>query len=155
MEERPLHILTVNAGASSLKFALFTALPRPLRVLQGKIERIGLPRARLATSRAEGATQVSEVAAPNQSSAVSLLLAWLASTPEGRHLGAVGHRVVHGGSRYREPCIVTAQVRAELSRLALIDPEHLPFEIELLDAIARARPELPQVACFDTAFHHD
>jgi acetate kinase len=70
-------------------------------------------------------------------------------------LTAVGHRVVHGGPKYSEPQRITAELVEELHRLSPFDPEHLPEEILLTEAFHRRFPELPQVACFDTAFHHD
>jgi acetate kinase len=68
-------------------------------------------------------------------------------------LAAVGHRVVHGGSRFSKPQRITAEMIAELHRLSPFDPEHLPLEIELIEAFRQRHPALPQVACFDTAFH--
>jgi acetate kinase len=70
-------------------------------------------------------------------------------------LGAVGHRIVHGGSRYQRPERVTADLIDELRRISPFDPDHLPGEIALIEAFRRLDPGLPQVACFDTAFHHD
>ena len=70
-------------------------------------------------------------------------------------LTAVGHRVVHGGPKYSEPQRITAELIEELRRLSPFDPEHLPEEILLTEAFQRRFPDLPQVACFDTAFHHD
>ena len=70
-------------------------------------------------------------------------------------LTAVGHRVVHGGPKYSEPQRITAEMVEELHRLSPFDPEHLPEEILLTEAFHRRFPDLPQVACFDTAFHHD
>ncbi len=68
---------------------------------------------------------------------------------------AVGHRVVHGGPNYSEPEHITAEMVEELRRLSPFDPEHLPEEIRLIETLQKRYPELPQVACFDTAFHHD
>ena len=70
-------------------------------------------------------------------------------------LTAAGHRVVHGGPKYSKPQRITAEMVEELRRLSPFDPEHLPEEILLIEAIRRRFPDLPQVACFDTAFHHD
>ena len=68
-------------------------------------------------------------------------------------VAAAGHRLVHGGSRYTEPQLVNGEVLAELRRLVPLDPDHLPAEIAMIEAVRRRRPALPQVACFDTAFH--
>ena len=70
-------------------------------------------------------------------------------------LTAVGHRVVHGGPKYSEPALITKEMVEELRQLKPFDPEHLPEEIQLTEAFHRRFPDLPQVACFDTAFHHD
>src|SRR5207253_3665627 len=83
--------------------------------------------------------------------ALKTLLDWL----RGRRLDlrVVGHRVVHGGTRYGEPCLVKPEVVATLKMLIPLAPEHLPQEIEAIEAITRLHPDRPQVACFDTAFH--
>ena len=86
---------------------------------------------------------------------VDPLIAWLEEKIAITDLVAVGHRVVHGGHRYREPHVITSDVMGELRRLSPYDPEHLPAEIELIETLGRRYPRLPQVACFDTAFHHD
>ena len=80
---------------------------------------------------------------------------WIQQHGGGDALSAVGHRVVHGGPNYSQPQKITAEMVEELSQLRPFDPEHLPEEIELTRAFHRRFPELPQVACFDTAFHHD
>ena len=91
--------------------------------------------------------------------AVGALMDWLEDWIEERGgrdaLTAVGHRVVHGGPKYSEPQRITAEMVEELRRLSPFDPEHLPEEILLTEAFHRRFPDLPQVACFDTAFHHD
>ena len=70
-------------------------------------------------------------------------------------MAAVGHRVVHGGPKYSEPALISREMVEELRQLKPFDPEHLPEEIQLTEAFHRRFPDLPQVACFDTAFHHD
>ncbi len=77
------------------------------------------------------------------------------SRPESGNLGAVGHRIVHGGPRYSAPQRLDAQMIAALRQLSPYDPDHLPQELQLAEAFQRRFPRLPQVACFDTAFHHD
>ena len=83
------------------------------------------------------------------------LLVWLGKQIDQKTLTAVGHRVVHGGTRYTDSLPVTPEVLNELRRLEPIDPDHLPEEVTLIEAIARGLPGVPQVACFDTAFHRD
>jgi len=80
---------------------------------------------------------------------------WLEQSTGLGSLGAVGHHVVHGGPKYSEPQRITADMVEELRRLSPFDPEHLPEEIQLTEAFHRRFPDLPQVVCFDTAFHHD
>jgi acetate kinase len=149
-------ILTINGGSSSIKFALFEAGDSLRRILEGGIERIGLPDA---TLRVKGLNQADNfarlVTAPDHTVAVNVLMDWLDESTGPGSLGAVGHRVVHGGPMYSQPQRLTAAMVEELHRLSPFDPEHLPEEILLTEAFQRRFPDLPQVACFDTAFHHD
>jgi len=149
-------ILTINGGSSSIKFALFDAGDSLRRILQGEIERIGLPEARLRVRETKPADSFSRpVTAPDHALAVGVLLDWIERRLGRDTLAAVGHRVVHGGPNYSEPERITAEMVEELRRLSPFDPEHLPEEILLTEAFHHRFPELPQVACFDTAFHHD
>jgi len=149
-------ILTINGGSSSIKFALFEAGDSLRRILEGTIERIGLPEA---TFRVKGKTETDgfsrPVKAPDHTVAVAILMDWLKGSNGLGALTAVGHRVVHGGPKYSQPQRITAAMIDELHRLSPFDPEHLPAEILLTEAFHRRFPDLPQVACFDTAFHHD
>jgi acetate kinase len=95
------------------------------------------------------------VTAPDHTVAVGALMDWIEKRVGNDGLAAVGHRVVHGGPKYSEPQRITAEMVEELHRLTPFDPEHLPEEILLTGAFHRRFPDLPQVACFDTAFHHD
>jgi acetate kinase len=149
-------VLTLNGGSSSIKFALFRLAPGLRRILAGQIERIGRPEATLAVKgTAPGEVFSRPVAAPDHRAAVGALMDWLEARlgPDG--LTAVGHRVVHGGPKYSEPQRLTPALVEELVRLSPFDPEHLPEEIQLTEAVHRRYPGLPQVACFDTAFHRD
>jgi acetate kinase len=149
-------ILTINGGSSSIKFALFEAGGPLRRILEGAIERIGLPEASLRVQGTDQADNFSRpVAAPDHAEAVGALMDWIEARSARDALTAVGHRVVHGGPNYSEPQRITAEIIEELRRLSPFDPEHLPEEILLTEAFHRRFPELPQVACFDTAFHHD
>jgi acetate kinase len=87
--------------------------------------------------------------------AVEQLLAWLDGEAPLSAIAAIGHRIVHGGPLHRDPTPLTAAVRDDLIRLVPFAPNHLPREIALVDALAAHRPGIPQVACFDTAFHRD
>jgi acetate kinase len=130
-------ILTVNAGSSSLKFALFdcASSEAPHRLERGHIERIGLP---------DG---------PAADQAVEQLLQWIGARAA-QPLAAVAHRIVHGGAAHSAPARLTAALIGELRALSPYDPEHMPQELRLAEALQRRFPDLPQVACFDTAFHH-
>lgn len=129
-------VLAVNAGSSSLKFALFGPGDPPSRLLSGKLERIGEPGG-----------------PADHAACVEPLLAQV--TKAGKTIDAIGHRIVHGGPRYLESTRVSPDLLAELGRISSWDPEHLPSEIALIETLARRFPDTPQIACFDTAFHRD
>ena len=149
-------ILTLNAGSSSLKFALFdgTTLKATAR---GEIE--GLGDAPHLLARDPGGTVLAEqrwLAGQDHPFAVVLgaLLAFADSHLGRDGLAAAGHRVVHGGARHVAPERVTPELLAALDELTPLDPLHMPHNIAPMRAMAAARPGMPQVACFDTAFHH-
>ena len=154
MEPTNPRILTINGGSSSIKIALFEAGDSLRRILSGGIERIGLSEAAL---RVKGVNQADDysrpVTAPDHTVAVGALMDWIEERIGRDALAAVGHRVVHGGPKYSQPQRITAEMVEELHRLSPFDPEHLPEEILLTEAFHRRFPDLPQVACFDTAFH--
>jgi acetate kinase len=155
--ERPC-LLTLNGGSSSLKFALFSqSTENPTQpLLKGRVERIGLADARAVVTPPDGASvQTVDVDAPELGAAADWLIDWL-----DRHVGwaaiaGIAHRIVHGGPRYVGPETITAEVIDELRRISPMDPDHLPGEIAVIERFREHRPELTQVACFDTAFHHD
>src|SRR5262245_8947296 len=148
-------ILTINGGSSSLKFALFAMADRPERLRSGRVERIGMSPSRLVVADADGRQEDTAVEAPDQASAVGLLIQRLQYLVGLENIAVVGHRVVHGGNRLYRPALITPEVLEELHRLVPYDPDHLPGEIGAIEAFLLLKPELPQVACFDTAFHHD
>jgi acetate kinase len=149
-------ILTINGGSSSLKFALFERTDPSARLLSGRVDRIGLEDARWVMAQADGNRKEDRpVDAPDQKAAVRLLIDWLERAIGFAEIAAVGHRVVDGGSRYHQPERVTAELIGELRKISSYDPDHMPGEIELIEAFRNRDPDLPQVACFDTAFHHD
>lgn len=156
MESEACHILTINGGSSSIKFALFEACEPQRRVLRGGIDRIGRPDATFAVAGVDQTADVSRsLKAPDHAAAVAELMAWVEQSAGREPLTAVGHRVVHGGPHYSSPQRITPELLEELHRLSSFDPEHLPEEIMLAKAFHHRFPNLPQVACFDTAFHHD
>jgi len=125
------HILAINAGSSSVRFAIFSSDERPVRLLDGKMERVGGEAAAVTADRlAQRLKAEVTIAAPD----------------------AIGHRVVHG-MQHSQPERVSPSLLTELRSIASFDPEHLPREIELIEAMQRRYPDVPQVACFDTAFH--
>ncbi len=149
-------ILTINGGSSSIKFALFEVGPILRRSLAGAVERIGLPDAAfVAKSNHKADNFTRKVTAPDHTAAVGILMDWIEERIQRGELTAVGHRVVHGGPKYSDPQRITPQMVKELHELQAFDPEHLPEEILLTEAFHRRFPDLVQVACFDTAFHHD
>lgn len=149
-----MSVLALNAGSSSIRFALFEAGSAPVRVRGGKIDRIGHRDAEL--SVVDAGEPVPPVAVDGTSfpSAVEELLKWLKSQPWFGEIEAVGHRVVHGMS-HTAPQRATRELLRDLKRIGALDPEHLPQEIQLVEAIGARLPDLPQVLCFDTAFHRD
>jgi len=156
MRRGPGRILTINGGSSSIKFALFEASDALRRILDGGIERIGLPDATFRVKGPDRAGNFSRpVTAPDHTAAVGALMDWIEESRVRDNLTAVGHRVVHGGPTYSEPRRITPEMVEDLRRLSPFDPEHLPEEILLTEAYHRRFGDLPQVACFDTAFHHD
>jgi acetate kinase len=149
-------ILTINGGSSSIKFALFETGESLRRILRGGIDRIGQPGATLRVKGLNPGDNFSRpVTAPDLNAAVGALIDGIEERSGHDAFTAVGHRVVHGGPKYSQPQRITAEMVDELRRLSPFDPEHLPEEILLTEAFHRRFPELPQVACFDTAFHHD
>src|ERR1700760_1304783 len=125
------HILTINAGSSSVRYALFSNGKEPRRVLDGKMERLGSEPAEATARRV--VQELKDKCSPG--------------TPD-----AVGHRVVHG-LQHTQPERINASLLGELRRIRSFDPEHLPREIDIIEAMQREYPKVPQVACFDTAFH--
>jgi acetate kinase len=150
------HILTINGGSSSIKFALFDAADSLRRILEGAIDRIGLPEATFQMKGSDQGDNVSRpVSASNHTEAVGMLMDWIEKRSGRDGLNAVGHRLLQGGPKYYKPQRITAEMVAELKQLSPFDPEHLPEEILLTEAFHRRFPDVPQVACFDTTFHHD
>ena len=95
------------------------------------------------------------IAAPDHTTAVRVLLDWIERRTDTATLCAVGHRVLQGGPKYYRPQRITTEMITELRQLSPFDPDHMPEEIELIEAFQRRFPKLAQIACFDTAFHHD
>lgn len=148
-------ILVLNAGSSSLKFARYVAAGgEPCPAERGAID-IAAGMARLRVRDAQGAVlaerDLSRVAGLGLDQAIDLLLAWLREQRLG--YDAVGHRVVHGGLHYADPMRVDDEVLAVLQTLVPLAPLHQPYNLGAIRRLAEIDPKLPQVACFDTAFH--
>ena len=153
MKSAVSHILTINAGSSSIRFAVYEAGGTPLLRLKGKIDRIGLGGTNLIVNDPAGKPLAPRrLAITDHRTAVNFLLDWLEANPVFASVEAVGHRVVHG-MKHSEPERITPKLLAELHKITPYAPDHLPREIELIEALLQRHPKLRQVACFDTAFH--
>jgi acetate kinase len=147
------YILTVNGGSSSIKFAMYPAVEPLRRTLDGSVDRIGMSGTTLTLTEAAARRHDScPLDTSDYRSAAAFLVDWLAEQNGFDTVRAVGHRVVYG-MQHTEPELVTPELLEELHRISPYDPDHLPGEIELIEAFRRRHPKLPQVACFDTAFH--
>lgn len=152
---RPINrLLTINTGSSSLKAALYHRTDTETRDLAITVERIGTSGSQIRIADARGASLRDEARdVPDFGAALEDIFAWLhRKYPDGA-FDAVGHRVVHGGMDYRAPGRVTPEMLGTLRKLTDIDPDHLPQAIAAIEAVRRADAAMPQVACFDTAFH--
>jgi acetate kinase len=153
-------ILVLNAGSSSLKFTEFlvTDAGKPTAQLTGNLEEL-YGRARFRANEANGVL-VGEHAwgenePPGHAGALEFLFDWLQIHMRDSRLIAVGHRVVHGGETYAAPVRIDGEVLAKLSELVPLAPLHQPHNLLPIREITERQPRLPQVACFDTAFHRD
>jgi len=153
MKPADARILTINGGSSSIKFALYQAGEPLKQGLYGAVDRIGLTGTNLTYHDADGKPVASrQLVAPDHKSAANFLMDWLEGQNGFESIRAVGHRVVHG-MQHTAPEVVTQELLEELHRISPNDPDHLPREIELIETFRQRHPKLPQVACFDTAFH--
>lgn len=144
------YVLTVNAGSSSIKIALFSAHNADHSITEAAIQNIGLSSASFATP---GGTKPAAVS--DHAQAAQLLAQWLVAQQVAPGIVAVGHRIVHGGPKYHQAHIATADVLADLHKVAAFDPAHMPIELELVSIFKRILPHAQPVLCFDTAFHYD
>jgi acetate kinase len=146
-------ILTINGGSSSIKFALYQTDEPLKRWLHGKVDRIGLTGTNLTFNDLSRNEQDNiPIKASDHQSAADAMIDWLEQRVGFASVTAVGHRVVHD-MKYSEPMRITQEILGELHRISPYDPDHLPMEVELIEAFRNHHPKLPQVACFDTAFH--
>jgi acetate kinase len=147
--------LVINCGSSSIKFALFAADPILRRFLSGALDRIGLTDSRFHAKDSTGNVLIDEQRPlANHKVGLTLLVNSIKQQLAGRPLLGVGHRVVHGGADCDCPLPVTEELEARLQRLVPLAPVHLPHNLAGIAAVRELEPDVPQVACFDTAFHH-
>ena len=146
-------VLTINGGSSSIKFAVYAAGETLRRMLHGSVDRIGMSGTKL-TFQVPATNQPDSVSLDSSGykSAAQFLIDWLEERHDFKSVRAVGHRVVYG-MQHTAPELVTDELLEELHRIGPFDPDHLPSEIELIEAFRQRHPKLPQVGCFDTAFH--
>ncbi len=145
-------ILTINGGSSSIRIAVYEASRPQRRLLQGKMQRVGSDDASLTVDHNGGGAPINIAVDTKGGGAIGFLMDWLESQPWFKTIEGVGHRVVHG-MQHTDPELITAKLLDELRSIIPFDPEHLPREIEIIDALRQRYRNLPQVACFDTAFH--
>ncbi len=150
-------VLTLNAGSSSLKFALYAArsdAAGPTRIADGEIE--GIDDAPMLTIRdAAGKITVDRklAAGLDHEALLHVVLGWIDGQPAGHSLVAAGHRVVHGGTDFSAPILVNDAVLAQLENLVPLAPLHQPHNLSAIRSLSIITPDLPQIACFDTGFH--
>jgi acetate kinase len=148
-------ILTLNAGSSSIKFAVFAGGgPKPSRVLSGQVERINTPGAQLVAKHGEQNDRL-PIKADTHEQAAESVAEYLHRQLGREAIAAIGHRIVHGGLHLLEHQLITPAVIDELKRSIPMDLAHLPTQIALIEVCGKSFPGLPQVACFDTAFFRD
>jgi acetate kinase len=148
-------IAVINAGSSSIKFAIFEIDPAETVLFRGQIEKLGVA-PHLNVVDAGGQTVADEnwpAEGLDHAAATRRILETAMALIKGRQVSAVGHRVAHGGTKYAAPVRVDAEVMAYLAKLSPLAPLHQPNNLAPISAIAEAAPHIPQVACFDTAFH--
>ena len=148
------HILTINCGSSSIKFSLYVLGETERLVLEGKLARIGLSQGFFQVEDQAGhQLTAQELDLPDHGAALKTLFDWLQGHEIGKELHGVGHRLVHGGPAHVKPQLVSSALIEDLKLLIPLAPDHLPDEIKGLEEVHRHFPDLPQIVCFDTAFH--
>jgi acetate kinase len=152
------HIITLNAGSSSVKFALFEVEGRSPRLVASGLAETQGEGCRFRARDGAGALSREAEWTPAKASAfhaeaLDRILEWREDLYPAARIMAAGHRVVHGGVKYAAPAVIDAQVMADLEALIPLAPLHEPANIEGVKAAQAAWPDVPQVACFDTAFH--
>ncbi|WP_432722909.1 acetate/propionate family kinase [Jeongeupia wiesaeckerbachi] len=150
-------LLVINAGSSSIKFSLFDNTPAdPALLYKGQMEGIYVTphfTAKDASDKKLVDEDLPAALPKSHDTSLRHILKWLETVTAGRKIGVVGHRVVHGGTRFSKPELVTPEVISELEKLIPLAPLHEPHNITPIKIMGELLPGVPQVVCFDTAFH--
>ena len=149
------NIAVFNAGSSSIKFAIFDNDDPDGILFKGQVENIGVA-PKLSVDDGSGGTLIEKewkAKEVDHKSATTIILETAIGLLGGRSIPAIGHRVVHGGTKFAAPVVISPEVIAQLDELTPLAPLHQPHNIAPIEAIQAAAPHIPQVACFDTAFH--
>jgi acetate kinase len=147
--------LTINGGSSSVKFAVFDADQPDHRLANGEAQRVGQPGATLSAKGLGEPVKDQPIEAADHGEAAGPLIDWLKARLGEKSIAAIGHRIVHGGLHLLDHCEINDDVLRQLRDAKELDLAHLPREIALIEAFAKAFPNVKQVACFDTAFFKD
>lgn len=147
------HVLTLNRGSATLKGALYATNPIEL-VLSIQVDRVDSPGARVKIASKSAAVLFdSGVESTSPNAFLDCVFDWLQAHAYLSNMAAFGHRLVHGGMKFRQPTRITADVLSQLQELIPIDPDHLPGAIDIIRFTSERFPQLPQIGCFDTSFH--
>lgn len=147
-------ILTINSGSSSVRFALYRMGKSESLVFVGKLERIGVEGGEFHAKDAKGVSLIEEkLNLPDHAAAFEVLMKWLENRETGARLNGVAHRLVHGGAAHLKPTVITSKLLNDLDGLIPLAPDHLPHELSAIKTVGKIFHDLPQIACFDTAFH--
>ncbi len=149
-----MRVLTINSGSSSIKFSLYRMDLQEELLARGSADGIGLGAGSFRAAGGSGTTVDKDLVLPDHAAALEEIMAWMDSASDGpAPVDAVGHRIVHGGRAYSEPQVIGPELISALREIVPFAPDHLPHEIDSIRICERVYPGVPQVACFDTAFH--
>lgn len=150
------HILAINGGSSSIKFALFEKNEALSIVFRGAIENIGQSKGVFWVTSVDGMVSFKkDVDSLTIPKAVQLLCEWMRMQVHAETLSGIGYRIVHGGMKYSAPAAITDELVEYLRSITLLDPDHVPQTVQLLELFRSQFPHLLHIACFDSAFHND
>ena len=155
MDSAKRHILVINGGSSSIKFAIYDAGETLAPLLQGETESSGSDRTRLTARNGNTGEKFSvEFRVRDKNDEINQLAGWLIKREEAGPIKAIGHRIVHG-MKHASPELISPGLLDEFRQISVFDPEHLPDEIKLIETMAGSFPGASQFACFDTSFHQE